>query len=71
MTDLAALHADLEKLKSSRRNGAKRMPLRRPQGEYRSDAEMRDQIGALETEIAQQQGTAVVRNVNVRSKGWS
>ncbi len=70
MADLAMLQADLEKLKSSHRSGALKTRFGDREVTFRSEAELRAQISALENEIASLSGSAV-RNINIRSKGWS
>lgn len=75
MTDLATLHRDLEQLKSARRTGARRVRIGSPgaerEVEYRSDRELVAAIAAVESEIAEMEGSARPRFVVVRSsKGW-
>jgi len=62
------LNAELESLKSARRSGVLRTRFSDREVQYKSDAEMRSAIAALENEIA---GGSNNRVVNIRSKGWS
>lgn len=71
MADLATLRRDLDVLKSARRSGVTRTRFGDREVQYKTDAEMRDAIAALENEIAALDGTPVVRSINIRSKGWS
>ena len=70
MADLATLIRDLEALKSDYRSGVLHTRFADREVWYRSADEMAQQITALENEIAALQGSAV-RNIHVRSKGWS
>lgn len=71
MTDLAALRAELESLKATRRSATLKVRFADREVTYKSDAEMVAAIAATENEIAALEGTPVVRSINVRSKGWS
>lgn len=71
MTDLTTLLADLEKLKSAYRSGAREVAYGDKRISYRDDAEMRAAIAGIEAELAAAQGARPVRNIVVRSdKGW-
>jgi hypothetical protein len=70
MTAIATLLADLERLKSARRLGVRRVEFEDFVCEYKSDAEMTAAIRAIEAEVL---GGAGVRNTVFRSpdnKGW-
>ncbi len=70
--DLATLQTRLDALKAARASGVRRINIAGViEREYRSDAEMVRAIAALEAEITAAQGAPPVRNVVVRSKGWS
>jgi hypothetical protein len=62
------LAGDLEKLKAQRRSGVAETQMEGFRVTYRSDAELRAAIASTQNEIA---GASQVRNVNIRSKGWS
>jgi hypothetical protein len=70
VTDLVTLQAQLEQLKYARRQGATTIGYEGKTISYKSDAEMMQAIGSLETEIAMTQGSPRQLNVSVRSKGW-
>ena len=65
------LGAELAALKKARRTGTRRVKIENFETEYRDDAELARAIASLEAEIAAAQGSPPIRNVNVRSKGWS
>jgi hypothetical protein len=71
MTDVATLRAQLESLQAARRSGVTSSQFGDRRVQYRSDAEMVNAIASLQNEIAALDGSAVVRSINVRSKGWS
>jgi hypothetical protein len=71
MATLAALQADLDKLKRARRSGVLRLRLDERDVWYKSDAEMANAIAALENEIGALTGSNEPRTIAVRSeKGW-
>jgi hypothetical protein len=71
MTDLASMQAQLDALKKARASGTSSVSIANGMTvEYKSDKEMAQAIASLENEIAAAQGTAQIRNVVVRSKGW-
>lgn len=71
MTDVAALQAQLEALKSARRSGVLKSRFSDREVTYRSDTELGRAISALENEIAVAQGTPRATTVTIRSnKGW-
>ena len=65
------LQAQLASLKAARAQGINSISIEGYTTVFRSDAEMRTAIASLESEIAAASGVPPVRNVNVRSKGWS
>jgi hypothetical protein len=71
MTDLATLQADLDALKSARRKGTRRVRIEGFETEYATDVELARAIASVEAEIATAQGGAPIRNIVIRSKGWS
>ena len=70
MTDIAALKAQLERLKSVRARGTRRIQVGDRETEYRSDKDLRAAIESLQYEIDQlenpRKGFVVVNS----SKGW-
>jgi hypothetical protein len=67
MTDIATLQAQLEALKTARRNGLRTAECNDMRVEYKSDAEMVRAIADIEAELA----GGTVNTVVIRSsKGW-
>lgn len=62
------LVGDLAKLKEARRSGVLQVRFADREVRYRDDRELERQIAALESELA---GGNTIRNINIRSKGWS
>ena len=65
--------ADLDKLRSARASGARRIQFSDREVEFRSDTEIARAIAALEAELETVEGVTKVRNIVVRPaafKGW-
>jgi hypothetical protein len=71
MTDIATLRLNLDALKATLRSGTLRTRFGDREVWYRSESEIRVIIASLENDIAALEGTPVVRNIAIRSKGWS
>jgi hypothetical protein len=70
---LATLQAQLEAAKAARRSGVKELWFGERRIFYKSDKEMATAIAALETEIANLEGTRRPRSVVLRTppfRGW-
>jgi hypothetical protein len=71
MADLETSKAQLEKLKRARASGALEVWIGERRVRYRSDAELRAQIAALENYIASIEGTPTPHSVVIQAKkGW-
>jgi hypothetical protein len=72
MADIATLQSQLDALKKARASGTQRVAIANGiDVTYKSDAEMAEAIGALESEIARLSGSDPPRNIVIRSrKGW-
>lgn len=71
--DAATIRDELEKLRGTRATGANRIRFADREVFYRTDAELRNAIAALEAELKQATGSVSPRNVIIRTapaKGW-
>jgi len=73
MRDAATIQSELDQLRAVRGGGEHRVRFADREVWYRTDAELRSAIAALQAELAEATGSPSPRNVIIRtapSKGW-